>query len=59
MLCVYCIWKNITKSYKIKKFEISAPTKIEKFDLPDGAYSCTIMDHVVSIEDYLQYIIKT
>ena len=30
-------WKNIKKSYKNNKFEISAPTWNEKFDLPDGS----------------------
>ena len=44
--------KNIKKSYKNNKFEISAPTRKEKFELPDGSYS------VSDIQDYFEYIIK-
>ena len=46
-------WKNIKKSYKNNKFEISAPTMNENFKLPDG--SCSVSD----IQDYFEYIIKT
>ena len=38
-LSIYYTWKNIKKSYKSNKFKISAPTWIEKFELPDGSYS--------------------
>ena len=44
-------WKNIKKSYKNNKFKISAPTKMDKFESPDGSYS------VSSIQDYFEYII--
>ena len=40
------------KSYKNKKFKISAPTWNEKFELPDGAYS------ILNIQDYFEYIKK-
>ena len=34
------------------KFEISAPTWNETFDLPDGSYN------ILKIQDYIEYIIK-
>ena len=33
----YYTWTNIKKSYKTNKFEISAPTWNDKFELPDGS----------------------
>ena len=36
-LSIYCTWKNIKKSYKNKKFKISAPTLNEELGLPDGS----------------------
>ena len=35
----YYTWKNIKGSYNNNKFEISAPTWNDKFELPDGSYS--------------------
>ena len=35
-LSIYYTWKNIKKSYKNNKFQISAPTCNEEFELPDG-----------------------
>ena len=40
-------------SYKNNKFQISAPTWNEEFELPDGSYS------VSDIQDYFEYIVKT
>ena len=51
-LSFYCSWKNIKKSYKNNKFEISAPTLNEEFELPDGSYS------VSNIQDYFKYMFK-
>ena len=51
-LSIYYTQKNIKKSYKNNKFEISGPTWNEKFELPDG--SCSVTD----IEDDFGYIIK-
>ena len=51
-LSTYYIWKNIKKSYKGNKFEISAPTWNEEFELPGGSYSVT------NIQDYFEYIFK-
>ena len=45
-------WKNIKKSYKNNKFKISAPTRNEECELPDGSYS------VSDIQDYFECIIK-
>ena len=36
---IYYIWKNIKKSYRNRKFKISAPTWNEEFELPDASYS--------------------
>ena len=38
-LGIYYSWKNITKSCKSNKFNISAPTQNEEFELPYGSYS--------------------
>ena len=51
-LSIYYTWKNIKSEYNNNKFNISAPTWNDEFDLPDGSYS------VSDIQDYLQYIIK-
>ena len=39
-------------SYNNNKFEISAPTWSDEFELPDGSYS------ISDIQDYFQYILK-
>ena len=46
-LGVYYTSKNIKSSYNNNKFEISAPTWNDAFELPDGSYS------VSDIQDYL------
>ena len=38
-LSIYYTCKNIKKSYKNNRFEISAPTWNEGFELPDGLFS--------------------
>ena len=39
-------------SYNNSKFKISAPTRNDKFELPDDSYS------VSNIQDYFEYIFK-
>ena len=51
-LSIYYTWKNIKSSYNNNKFEISAPTWNNKFELPGGLYS------EWDIQDYLEYILK-
>ena len=51
-LSIYYIWKNIKSEYKNSKFKISAPTRNDTFDLPDGSYS------ISDIQDYFEFIIK-
>ena len=51
-LSIYYTWKNIKSSYNNNKFKISAPTRSEEFELPDGSYS------VSDIQDYFEYILK-
>ena len=51
-LSIYFTCKNIKKSYKNKKFKISAPTWNEEFKLPDGSYS------ISDIQDYFEYTLK-
>ena len=51
-LSVYYRWKNIKSSYNNKKFEISAPTWNDEFELPDESYS------ISDIQDYFEYILK-
>ena len=38
-LSIYYTWKNIKKSNKNNKFEISAPTSNEELELSGGPYS--------------------
>ena len=38
-LSIYYTWKNIKSVYNNNKFKISAPTRNDKFELPDGSYS--------------------
>ena len=47
-LLIYYIWRNIKSSYNNNKFKISAPTRNDEFELPDGFYS------VSDIQDYLE-----
>ena len=45
-------WKNIKSEYNNNKFEISAPTWKDNFDLPDESFS------IADIQDYFEFIIK-
>ena len=40
-LSIYYAWRNIKKPYNSNKFEISAPTWNDKFELPNGSYSAS------------------
>ena len=51
-LSIYYTWKNVKSTYDNNKFKISAPTRNETFDLPDGSYN------ISEIQDYIEYIIK-
>ena len=51
-LSIYYTWKNVKNSYNNNKFNISAPTWNEAFDLPDGSYL------FADIQSYFEYIIK-
>ena len=51
-LSIYYTWKNIKSSYNNNKFKVSAPTRNEEFELPDGSYS------ISDIQDYFEYILK-
>ena len=51
-LSIYYTWKNIKSEYNNNKFNISAPTWNDTFDLPDGSYS------ISDIQDYFEFIIK-
>ena len=45
-------WKNIKNSWKNKKYKTSAPKWNEKFELPNGSYSISV------IQDYFEYVFK-
>ena len=49
-LSIYYTWKNIKSSCNNNKFQISAPTWNDEFELPDGSYS------ISDIQDYFGYI---
>ena len=51
-LSICYTWKNIRKQYKNNKLEITAPTRNDEFELPDGSYSAS------DIQYYIEYIIK-
>ena len=51
-LSIYYTWKDIKKSYKNNKFDISVLTWNEEFELPDGSYSISDIQH------YFEYILK-
>ena len=51
-LSIYYTWKNAKKPYKNNRFKISAPTWKEEFELPDGLYSISDIQH------YFKYILK-
>ena len=46
------LWKNIKSLYKNNKFKMSALTRSDEFELPDGSYSISY------IQDYFEYILK-
>ena len=49
-LSIYYTWKNVKMSYKNDKFEISAPTLIEEFELLDGSL------YLSDIQEYYKHI---
>ena len=51
-LSIYYTWKNSKSTYNSNKFRVSAPTRNDAFDLPDGSYSMS------DIQDYFAFIIK-
>ena len=51
-LSIYYTWRNIKSSYNNNKFQISAPTWNDKFELTDESYSLS------DIQDYFEYILK-
>ena len=51
-LTIYYTWTNIKSAYINNKFKISAPTWNDEFDMPDGLYS------VSDIQHYFECIIK-
>ena len=55
-LSMYYTWKNIKSSYKNNKFKISVPTWSDEFELPDGSYSISDIQIILSI--FLKDIVK-
>ena len=51
-LSIYYIWKNIKSEYNNNKFKTLAPPWNNKFDLPGGSYSISV------IQDYFEFIMK-
>ena len=51
-LSIYYTYKTIKSECSNNKFNISAPTWNDEFNLPNGSYS------VSDIQDYFEYIIK-
>ena len=51
-LPLYYTWKKIRKQYKNNKFKITSPTWNGEFELLDGSYSMSDIQH------YIEYIIK-
>ena len=51
-LSIYFTWKNVKFEYKNNKFKIRAPTWNEEFDISDGSYAITDIQH------YFEFIIR-
>ena len=51
-LSIYYTWKNIKSSCNNNKFKISAPTWNDEFELSDGSY------FISDIQHYFEYILK-
>ena len=51
-LSIYYTLKNIKSVYNNNKFKISAPTRNDEFDLPNGSYS------ISDIQDYFEFILS-
>ena len=51
-LSIYYTWKSIKSEYNNNKFKISVPTWNDTFDLANGSYS------ISNIQHYFEYIIK-
>ena len=51
ILSIYYTWKNVKSIYNNNKFQISAPTWNDTFDLTDGSYN------IPAIQNYIKYII--
>ena len=51
-LSIYYTWKNIKSAYNNNKFQISAPTWNDTFDLPDVFY------FIADIQDYFEFTFK-
>ena len=51
-LSIYYTWRNMKSSYKNNKFNISAPIWSDDFELTDGSYSISDIQH------YFEYIHK-
>ena len=51
-LSIYYTWKKFKSYYNNNKFQISAPTWNDTFELPEGPYS------IADIQDYFEFIIK-
>ena len=49
-LSIYYTWKNVKSIYNNNKFKISAPTRNDTFDLPDGS------NNISAIQNYIEYI---
>ena len=48
----YYTWKNIKTLYNNNKFRISAPTRNDEFELPNGSYL------LLDIQDNFEYILR-
>ena len=47
-LSIYYKWKNIRKQYKNNELRIIAPTWNDEFELPDGSYSVSDFQIILS-----------
>ena len=51
-LSIYYTWRNVKSDCNNNKFNISAPTWNDTFDVPDGSYS------IAALQNYFEYITK-
>ena len=57
-LSIYYTWKNIKPEYNNNKFKISAPTRNDEFNLPDGFFLFLIYKIILNTSSKKMKLLK-